>query len=111
MSAAKLKKQLQEARRQWQRDDRNTDLAGDPGFMRGVIRGISEALRIVQTLQREDLCRTAAARRPFSRSSAVLFYQACTTAYGRLKYSDRTGAMKVLKKVLDQKPVREEREG
>jgi len=104
MSASKLKRRLQDAQREWQREDKNTDLSGDPGFMRGVVRGFSEALRIVQNQQREDLCRTAAARRPFTRSSAVLFHQACTTAYGRLKYSDRIGAMKALKKVLDSNP-------
>jgi hypothetical protein len=101
MGTSKLKRRLSEEQREWQKGIRGQDLSGETGFLPGVVRGLAEALRIVKEFQKENLCQTNAARRPFTRANAVLFYRACRRAYGRLKQSDRTGAMRALKTVLD----------
>ena len=71
--------------------------------MPGVLKGFEESLRVVQEFQLQELRKAAAVRRELSRWNAQTLYQACRQAYGRLKYSDRAGAMRALKRALDQR--------
>ena len=103
MSPAILKRRLRETMRIWQHDQKNTDIEGLEGYMPGVLKGLKEALRIVEESQRQNLRQNCSDRKTFSRWSAVHLYRACRQAYGRLAYSDRPGAMRALKKALDQK--------
>jgi len=101
MTASKLKQRLIEAQRIWQEESRNQDIDGLPGYTPGVLRGFKETLRIIREYQREQLCKDKAERRMVSRWKGVTLYRACRQAYGRLKYSDRVGALRALKRVLN----------
>lgn len=104
----KLKRLLREAQRMWQADNSNSDLAGLPGYMPGVIKGLKEAMQILETQQRQQVRKKLVERRLMSRWHAVTLYRACTQAYGRLKYSDRQGAIRALKRALEKtKPEKE----
>ena len=102
MSATKLKRQLREALRIWQKQKRSPDVEGLAGFTPGVLKGFEESLRIVEEFHRQELCKTVTERRAMTRWSAVDLYRACRRAYGRLRYSDRIGAIRALKRALDQ---------
>ena len=38
MSASKLKRQLREAKKIWQKENKNSDIQGLPGYMPGVLK-------------------------------------------------------------------------
>src|SRR5580693_4632149 len=101
MTTSKIKRRLKEAERGWKKETKNPDLAGMPGYMQGVLRGFSETLRIIQEYQKEELNKASTERRPLSRWTAIKLLLVCRRAYSRLKYSDRAGAMKALKKAID----------
>jgi len=101
MTTSKIKRRLREAERQWKKEIQNPDIEGMPGFMPGVLKGFAETLRIVQEYQREELNKAVSERRPLSRWTAMKLFLACRRAYGRLRYSDRVGAMRALKRALD----------
>ena len=101
MSASKLKRRLREAQKIWQEEGRNQDIDGLPGYLPGVLRGFKESLRIVGDFHRETLHEEISERRTASHWDAVALYRACRQAYGRLKYSDRDGAIRALKRALE----------
>jgi len=101
MSTSKLKRRLREAQKAWEEERRNQDIDGLPGYTSGVVRGFKETLRVVGDFHREQLHKEIAERRMLSRWNAVTLYRACRRAYGRLKYSDRDGAIRALKHALD----------
>ncbi len=101
MSISKLKRLLKEAQNVWQVEQANADITGLPGFMPGVIKGLKEALRIIETYQRQEVRKVLVERRLASRWHAVTLYRACHQAYGRLRYSDREGALRALRRALD----------
>jgi len=101
MSEAKLKRRLREAQNTWRKDTKNPDIEGLPGYMPGVLKGFEETLRIVRDFQKQELKKTTVERRMLTRFSAVYLYRACRQAYGRLKQSDREGAIRALKRALD----------
>ena len=101
MSAAKLKRQLREALKIWEQERRNADIDGMPGYVPGILKGFKETLRIVEEYHRQEIRKTLADRRMHSRFNAVTLYRACHRAYGRLKYSDRAGAIRALKRALE----------
>jgi hypothetical protein len=102
MSASKLKRRLKEAQKIWQEENRNQDIDGLPGYTPGVLRGFKETLRIIGEMQREQVCKDITERRMVSRWNGVALYRACRQAYGRLKYSDRKGALRALQRALKQ---------
>ena len=79
---------------------------GLPGFRDGVRRGFHEALRIIHEQHLEDIRAKPLNRLPLSRWSAVVLYRACHQAFGRLRLSDRVGAMNILKRAMARVDVR-----
>ena len=101
MRVTVVKARLRSARSTWAQGEVSPDLAGQPGFVRGVLRGLAEALKIVQQAQREDVQKAQAQRRPLSRWTGMKLYKACRQAYGRLLEGDRPHAMRILRRALD----------
>ena len=101
MSTSKIKRQLRDAERVWRKATKDPDIEGMPGYMPGVLKGFAETLRIIQEYQREELNKAVMERRPLSRWTAMKLFLACRRAYGRLKYSDRAGAMRALKRAIE----------
>lgn len=111
MSTSSLKRRLREAKKIWQQELQNSDLQGQGGYMPGILKGLEEALKIVEELHRQKILKICETRRPLTRWSAVDLYHACEHAYGRLLYSDRSGAMRALKRALDKNKSCEQRYG
>jgi len=105
MGATKLKRRLLEAQKVWQKDSKNPDIESMPGFMPGVVKGFEETLRIVREHQKEELLKVTDERRPLSRWSAIILYRACVQAYGRLKHSDRMGAIRALTRAIEKTKI------
>jgi hypothetical protein len=103
MRASKLKRQILDAQKTWEKENKNQDIAGLPGYTQGVLKGFKETLRIMREFQVEQLRKDMAERKMVSRWNGVSLYRACRQAYGRLKYSDRDGALRALKRVLNEK--------
>jgi hypothetical protein len=101
MNTSKIKRRLREAERIWRQESQNSDIQGMPGYVPGVLKGFKETLRILEQYQKEELNKAVNERHPLSRWTAIKLYHACRQAYGRLRYSDRRGAMKALKRAMD----------
>jgi hypothetical protein len=99
MSMTILKQRLRDAKKSW--GPRNSgDANGMQGFVPGVLKGLSEALKIVQDYHREQLMKAKSERRQTRGFKPDVLYQACRNAYRRLQQSDRVGAMRALSRVL-----------
>ena len=103
MWGARLKHQLKAARQRWRNEVQNSAIEGSPVFLQGVVWGFNETLRIVTQFQKEEHRRITEDRKLSPRAGAALFYRACVQAYGRLKQSDRIGAMRILKRAIDRR--------
>lgn len=100
MRVTVVKSRIRAERRLWSRHTLSPDVAQQPGFVDGVLRGLLEALKIIEGAQIEDICTVKAARRPLTRWNGIRLYNACRQAYGRLKESDRRGAMRILQAAI-----------
>jgi len=96
-----IKNRLRAARRLWSRGHGSMDVSAQPGFVEGVMRGLLDALHIVQDTQREDIAKAKALRRPMTRWTGIQLYRACRQALGRLKEGDRPQAMKILQNAIN----------
>src|SRR5580698_8672375 len=96
-----VKRRLRAARKSWAASEVSPDLASKGSFVAGVLHGLREALHIILQSQHEDIQRAKAERRPLSRWTGLQLYRACEHAYKRLKESDRVGAMRILRHVME----------
>lgn len=101
MGEAKLKRRLMETVRAWRKDAKNMDIEGMPGYVPGVLKGFEETLRVLRDYQKQELEKVVTERRKLTRFSSVDLYRACLQAYGRLKQSDRQGAIRALERALE----------
>ena len=101
MRVSVVKIRLRAARKLWAKGAISPDISAQQGFIYGVLRGLAEALKIVQQAQREDIQKIKAVRRPLSRWTALELYKACRQAYGRLLEGDRPTAMRLLRHAME----------
>jgi hypothetical protein len=99
MSMTVLKERLRSAKRTWS-GEAVGETSGLAGYVPGVLRGFTEALRIVQAYHQEELKKAKEGQQEEKSLNARALYRACQSAFRRLQQSDRKGAMKALSRVL-----------